>query len=73
MAYYDPEFANVAYHCGALVAVYADIQRAAMDAKTGIVQRYYASASRTPALVLGRLEVMSRYYFEKIKKDEKRC
>lgn len=70
MAYYDPEFENAAYHCGALVAVYADIQRAAMDAKTGIVQRYYASASRTPALVLGRLEVMSRYYFEKIKKDE---
>lgn len=70
MAYYDPEFANVAYHCGALVAVYADIQRAAMDVKTGIVQRYYASASRTPALVLGRLEVMSRYYFEKIKKNE---
>ncbi len=54
MAYYDPEFENAAYHCGALVAVYADIQHKAMpDAKTSIVQRYYASASRTPAMVLG--------------------
>ena len=55
MAYYDPEFENAAYHCGALVAVYADIQRAAMDAKTGIVQRYYASASRNAGVSIRTL------------------
>lgn len=45
-----------AYHCGRLVAVLADLQRAAIpDVGAGVVERYYASASATPALVLGRL------------------
>ena len=70
MAYYDPEFPNVAYHCGALVAIYADIQHTAMpDVKAGIVQRFYASASRTPGLVLGRLAEMSQHHLEKIEND----
>ena len=70
MAYYDPEFENAAYHCGALVAVYADIQHKAMpDVKASIVQRYYASASRTPAMVLGRLAVMSQHHLEKIENE----
>lgn len=70
MAYYDPEFPNAAYHCGALVAIYADIQRKAMpDVKVGVVQRYYAAASRTPALVIGRLEVMAQHHLEKIESD----
>jgi len=45
-----------AYHCGRLLAVLDDIQYAAVgDVGAGIVQRYYAAASATPALVLGRL------------------
>jgi CRISPR-associated protein Csd1 len=45
-----------AYHCGRLLAVLDDIQYAALgDIGAGIVQRYYAAASATPALVLGRL------------------
>ena len=67
MPYYDPNFPNAAYHCGALVAVYADLQRAAMpDVNAGIVQRYYASASRTPKLVLGQLERLAKYHLAKL-------
>ncbi len=45
-----------AYLCGRIMAVLADIQRAALgDVGAGVVQRYYAAASATPALILGRL------------------
>jgi CRISPR-associated protein Csd1 len=45
-----------AYHCGRLLAVLDDIQYAALgNVGAGIVQRYYAAASATPALTLGRL------------------
>ena len=45
-----------AYVCGQIMAVLANIQRAALgDVGAGVVQRYYAAASATPALVLGRL------------------
>ena len=67
MPYYDSQFPNAAYHCGALVAIYADLQRTAMpDVNAGIVQRYYASASRTPTLVLGQLERLSKYHLAKL-------
>jgi CRISPR-associated protein Csd1 len=45
-----------AYVCGRIMAILANIQQAALgDIGAGIVQRYYAAASATPALVLGRL------------------
>ena len=45
-----------AYHCGRLVAVLADLQRLVLpEVGAGVVERFYASASATPALVLGRL------------------
>ena len=45
-----------AYLCGTIMAVLAKIQQAAMpNVGAGVVQRYYAAASATPALVLGRL------------------
>ena len=69
MPYYDNNYPNAAYHCGAIVAIYADIQHTAMpDVGAGIVQRYYASASRTHALVLGTLERLSKYHLDKIEK-----
>lgn len=68
MEYYKPEFSNAAYHCGALMAVYASLQYDAMEKlNTGVVQRYYASASTTPALVLGTLERMASIYLSKLK------
>ncbi|GAB6166955.1 type I-C CRISPR-associated protein Cas8c/Csd1 [Thermostilla marina] len=45
-----------AYLCGRIMALLAAIQRKANpEVQAGIVQRYYAAASATPALVLGRL------------------
>lgn len=45
-----------AYLCGRILAILARIQHAALgDVGAGVVQRYYAAASSTPALVLGRL------------------
>lgn len=47
---------NPAYLCGRIMAILARIQMRAMPTVgVGIVQRYYAAASATPALVLGRL------------------
>ena len=69
---YDCAFPNAAYHCGALMAVYADLQRAAMgDLNATLVQRFYASASRTPTLVLGTLERMGEIYLSQLQKDRK--
>lgn len=49
-----------AYHCGRLLAVLDDIQRAALgDVGAGVVQRFYAAATTTPALVLGRLVALA--------------
>ena len=68
MPYYNLEHPSAAYHCGALMAVYADIQRTAMpDVNAGVIQRYYASASRTPALVMGQLERLSNYHLNLVK------
>ncbi|MDD6033178.1 MAG: type I-C CRISPR-associated protein Cas8c/Csd1 [Oscillospiraceae bacterium] len=69
---YDREFPNAAYHCGALMAIYADLQRAAMgEVNATIVQRFYASASRTPTLVLGTLERMGEVYLGQLRKEKK--
>ena len=69
---YDCDFPNAAYHCGALMAVYADLQRAAMEeVNATIVQRFYASASRTPTLVLGTLERMGAVYLDQLRKKSK--
>ena len=67
MAYYNPKHPSSAYQAGALVAVYAAIQRAAMpDVNASMVQRYYGAASQMPALVLGRLATMSNHHQEKL-------
>ncbi len=45
-----------AYLYGRIMAILANIQYAALgDVGVGVVQRYYAAASATPGLVLGRL------------------
>ena len=60
---------SVAYHCGRLMAVLAAVQQAALgDVGAGVVQRYYAAASSTPALVLGRLTRTSQHHLGKLSK-----
>jgi CRISPR-associated protein Csd1 len=66
MAHANPDF-RAAYHCGGIMAVYAAIQKAAMpEVNAGVVQRYYASASQTPALVLGQLSKLSNHHLSKM-------
>lgn len=52
----DPLQNHPAYVSGRIMALLANIQKTANpDVGAGVVQRYYAAASATPALVLGRL------------------
>ena len=72
--YLNEEHPSPAYHCGRLMAVLAEIQQAALDnVGSGVIQRYYAAASTTPALVLGRLVRTSNYHLEKIEYRKKRA
>ncbi len=66
-AYLNPDHPAPAYHCGRLLAVFANLQRAALgDVGAGVVQRYYAAASQTPGLILGRLAANSRNHLGKL-------
>lgn len=67
MPEYNPHHPNPAYHIGAMVAVYAALQqRAYPDINVTVVQRFFASAQQTPALVLGRLAKMSTHHLAKL-------
>lgn len=62
-----PDYPNAAYHCGRMMAVYAAIQSSAMgDVGAGVLQRYYTSASCTPALVFGRLSGLCQHHLAKL-------
>ena len=66
-AYLNPDHPAPAYHCGRLLAVLANLQRAALgDVGAGVVQRYYAATSTTPGLVLGRLTGNARNHLGKL-------
>jgi CRISPR-associated protein Csd1 len=64
---YNWAHASAAYHSGGQMAVLAKLQQAALgDIGAGIVQRYYAAASTTPKLVLGRLLRGGQYHLNKL-------
>ncbi|HSI85906.1 MAG: type I-C CRISPR-associated protein Cas8c/Csd1 [Candidatus Methylacidiphilales bacterium] len=47
---------DAAYNCGQLFAVFAQLQYLAQgEVNAGVIERFYASASVTPSLVMGRL------------------
>lgn len=63
----NPDHPNPAYQCGRLLAVLANLQWKALgDVGAGVVQRYYAAASATPSLVLGRLLRGAQYHLDKL-------
>lgn len=65
--YLNENHPEPAYHCGRLMAVLAHLQQSALgDVGAGVVQRYYAAASTTPALVLGRLTRTSQHHLDKL-------
>jgi len=67
--YLNENHPHPAYHCGRLMAVLARLQNEALgDVGAGVVQRYYAAASCTPALVLGRLTRNSQPHLGSLKK-----
>ncbi len=67
MSEYNPNHPSPAYQVGAMVAVYAALQqRAYPDVNVTVVQRFFASAQQTPALVLGRLAKMSTHHLAKL-------
>ena len=67
MPEYNPNHPSPAYQIGAMVAVYAALQqRAYPDVNVTVVQRFFASAQQTPALVLGRLAKMSTHHLAKL-------
>ncbi|MGI9214052.1 MAG: type I-C CRISPR-associated protein Cas8c/Csd1, partial [Methylococcaceae bacterium] len=63
----NPEHPAPAYHCGRLLAVLSNLQRAALgDVGAGVVQRYYTAASQTPGLVIGRLAANAKNHLNKL-------
>lgn len=67
MEEYNMKHKEAAYHCGGMMAVYAAIQNTGYrDVNVNVVQRYYASAIQTPALIFGRLSQLSIHHMEKI-------
>ena len=64
-----------AYLCGRIMALLGAIQREALgDVGAGVIQRYYAAASATPALVLGRLIRTAQIaHLPKIQQEGLRC
>lgn len=63
----NAEHQSAAYQSGRLMAILAALQRAALgDVGASVVQRYYAAASTTPALVLGRLTRTSQFHLGKL-------
>jgi CRISPR-associated protein Csd1 len=68
--YLNPQHPSPAYHCGRLLAVLANLQRTALPSvEAGVVQRFYAAASATPALVLGRILRTAQFHLDKVRAD----
>lgn len=62
----NPESRDPAYLCGRLFAVFDRLQYLALGGvNAGVVERYYASASVTPSLVMGRLFRNAQFHLAK--------
>ena len=69
--YLNQDHPHPAYHCGRLMAVLAAVQLSALgNVGAGVVQRYYAAASSTPALVLGRITRTSQFHLNSLNKSQ---
>jgi len=64
----NPESQDPAYLCGRLFAVFDRLQYLALGSvNAGVVERFYASASTTPSLVMGRLFRNAQFHLAKAK------
>lgn len=65
----NSESTDPAYLCGRLFAVFDRLQYLALGGvNAGVVERYYASASVTPSLVMGRLFRNAQFHLAKAEK-----
>ena len=62
----DPDEADTAYRLGRLFAVLEWIQEHAVNAKAGIAERYWGSASTTPAFVFADLLNLTVHHLAKL-------
>lgn len=68
----NKENPSVAYQLGRMFAVYEVLQSEAMPGNNvSVMERYYASASSTPAIVFGSLARQASIYFGKLDKEWK--
>lgn len=68
----NPESPSVAYQFGRMIAVYAAIQNQALgDVNAGVVERYFTSACTSPALVFGKLAMLSQHHLSKLGQEQK--
>ena len=66
----NPENPHPAYQCGRLLALLDNIQSEAIGARATLVDRYYGSASATPASVFGVLLRNVQNHISKLKKSQ---
>ncbi|HCE01283.1 MAG TPA: hypothetical protein DER07_09605 [Armatimonadetes bacterium] len=60
-----------AYHCGRLLAVLEQIQRAALgDINATVVDRYYGAACASPGTILGNLVNDAQAHLSKLRKEK---
>jgi CRISPR-associated protein Csd1 len=65
----DPNHPSVAYHCGRLLTILAEIQHNAIG-KAAIIDRFYGSASSAPGSVFPRLLRGAQPHFAKLDRDQ---
>ena len=75
MVQLQPDHPEPAYHCGRLLAVLEQIQRAAIgrNISATIVDRFYGTASTAPASVFGRLVGGAQPHLSKLRRDRPRA
>lgn len=61
---------NPAYLCGRLLAELENIQKLAINPKSTIVERYYGTASASPATVFGHLLKGAQAHLAKLRKEK---
>ena len=68
----EPQHPSTAYHCGRLLAVIEEIQRAALPGVNAtIVDRFYGAASSTPAVVFGALLRGAQPHLARLERDNR--
>jgi len=70
MVHLEPHHPNAAYHCGRLLSVLEYVQRRALgEVNAGVVERFYGSASSTPASVFGMIIDLTHKHLKVIAGD----